>query len=74
MSISILTFVIALLVTALGLWFSYHVVRAVLTGVANVHLDLVRRSQRPVYYWTAVLVQAMFATVVLSSVTRVLSR
>jgi hypothetical protein len=74
MSISLLTWVVTPLVAALGLWFSYHVVRGIRTGTANVHNDLVRRSQRPVYYWTAVLVQATFATVLLFYVARVLSR
>jgi len=74
MAISLLTFLVAPLLAALGLWFSYHVVRAIRTGTANVHNDLVRRSRKPVYYWTAVLVQAMFATVLLFSVARVLLR
>lgn len=71
---SFLGFVVTAWPAALGLWLFYHVVRALHTGTANVHLDLVRRSKRPVYYWTAVLVQAVFATVLFLSVARVLSR
>ena len=74
MSISLLTFLVTPLAAALALWFSYHVVRAIQTGTANVHLDRVRRSKRPVYYWTAVLVQAAFATVLLFSVATALWR
>lgn len=75
MAVSLLGLVVTLLFAALGLWFSYHVVCAVRTGTANVHLDLVRRSKRPVYYYrTAVLVQAAFAVVLLLTVVRAFSK
>ena len=74
MVISLRTLIVTPLVGALGIWLSYHVVRALQTGTANVHNDIVRRSKRPVYYWTAVILQAAFATVLLLSVARVLLR
>jgi len=74
MVISLRTLIVTPLVGALGMWFSYHVVRALRTGTANVHNDIVRRSERPVYYWTAVFLQAAFATVLLLSAARVLLR
>jgi hypothetical protein len=63
-----------LLVGALGLWLAYHVVRAIRTGIAQVHLDLVHRTRKPAYYWTIVVVQAALATIILLTLARVLSR
>ncbi len=74
MAISLPALLATPFVTALGLWFSYHVLRALRTGTVNVHNDLVRRSKRPVYYWTAVLVQTAFAMVLLLTLGRMLSR
>jgi len=73
-SLSIVSVAAAALVASLGLWLSYQVVRAVRTGTARVRNDIVHRRKRPVYYWTAVLVQAAFATLALLSVVRMLSR
>ncbi len=63
-----------LVATSLGLWFSYHVCPALRTGAANVHNEVVRRTTRPWYYWTAVVVQAGFAVVCFVSLARVLWR
>jgi hypothetical protein len=64
----------AALTAVLGLWLAYHVARAIWTGTANVHNDRVSRNDRPVYYWTAVFVQAAFAIALLVTLARVLSR
>ncbi len=58
---TVLRVVANVVVLALGLWLSYRAVSALLTGTANVHGDLVRRRQRPTYYWVAVIAQTIFA-------------
>jgi hypothetical protein len=71
------TWLRALIVTpvvgALGLWFAYSVVRALRTGSINVRNDVVHRGRRPMYFWTAVLVQTAFAIVLFFSIARVFS-
>ena len=48
-------------VAVLGLWLSHHVLRSICSGTANVHNYRVHRKEKPVYYWTAVVVQSAFA-------------
>jgi hypothetical protein len=62
------------MVAALGAWFWHHVWRAIRTGTANLHNDLVRRRDRPVRYWVAVAVQATFAAACTVGVARGLVR
>jgi len=59
--LSVLQAVAFVAVSALGVWFWYHVGRAIRTGTVNVHNTLVRRRDKPAYYWLAVVVQTVFA-------------
>jgi len=63
-----------LAISALSVWFWYHVCRAIWTGRANVHNDIVRRRDRPVYYWLAVVAQAVFAALCMLGIARGLVR
>ena len=68
------TLLVLVAVAALGAWLSVHVWRALRSGTANVHDALIRRRERPAYYWTAVVVQAAFAAVCVIVVARGLAR
>ena len=63
--------------TIIALWLTYHVLKALRSGTANVHNTAVRRRGRPLYYWAAVVAQMGFAVmlyvVVVASFSRLLS-
>ena len=48
-------------VAALNGWMWYQIGRALWTGRARVPSDVVRRRDRPLYYWLAVVGQTMLA-------------
>ena len=48
-------------IAALNGWLWYQVARALWTGRARVRTDVVRRWDRPLYYWLAVVGQTMLA-------------
>ena len=58
---SVLRAVALVAISALSVWFWYHVGRAIRTGTARVHNSTVHRRDSPTYYWLVLIVQTMFA-------------